>query len=288
MKKILIHLILLVILSSLLPFNVFAVGTNYRYTGQELDSTGLYYYGQRYYDPNVGRFTQPDPLQNYLTDPQKLNQRTGKDLEQILSNPQRLNPYSYTVNNPVKYVDPTGETPVPPVDVVLDPMFISDSYDNMQDKQTTWSQIKFGVDSALLIVPFFPMITTIEKIGEAGVSSAKSAGKLLKSVGERLGKIIGKIFQKNINKAVVESLNINNLPNILEKSLKPIYDPALAGTQEVLKEGAWQINVIYRETLGADQSLSRIVKYRNLEENLTKVYHEVIDTAGQIIHRDLK
>jgi len=102
----------LIIISSLiiLPFgNALAVGTNYRYTGQELDPIGLYYYGQRYYDPLTGRFTQPDPLANYLTDPQKLKQTTGQDLQQFLANPQNLNPYSYVQNNPVRYVDPKGE-----------------------------------------------------------------------------------------------------------------------------------------------------------------------------------
>ena len=39
---------------------VYSYGTeeiSYQYTGQELDpETGLYYYGARYYDPELGRF----------------------------------------------------------------------------------------------------------------------------------------------------------------------------------------------------------------------------------------
>src|SRR3989339_684132 len=106
--------ILLILISSLiiLPFgNIFAQGTNYRYTGQENNpNSNLYYYGQRYYDPSVGRFTQPDPVSKYLNDPQKLNKVTGQDLQKFLENPQALNEYSYTQNNPVKYTDPNGET----------------------------------------------------------------------------------------------------------------------------------------------------------------------------------
>lgn len=62
-----------------------------RYTGQVLDDeTGLYYYGARYYDPYLGRFVQPDTtIEN-------------------LFNPQAFNRYSYTLNNPLKYIDPTG------------------------------------------------------------------------------------------------------------------------------------------------------------------------------------
>jgi RHS repeat-associated protein len=57
----------------------------YQYTGQEKDAeTGLYYYGARYYDAELGRFIQADVLLD------------------------GLNRYAYGHNNPVKYVDPTG------------------------------------------------------------------------------------------------------------------------------------------------------------------------------------
>ncbi|PIZ70845.1 hypothetical protein COY07_06070 [Candidatus Peregrinibacteria bacterium CG_4_10_14_0_2_um_filter_43_11] len=49
------------------------------------------YYGARYYDPVIGRFTSMDPWEGDLKDPQTLNK------------------YSYARNNPVRYVDPTGE-----------------------------------------------------------------------------------------------------------------------------------------------------------------------------------
>ena len=65
--------------------------TDYKFTGKELDaSTGLYYYGARYYDAEIGRFTQPDSIVQAPYDPQTLNR------------------YTYCRNNPVKYVDPSG------------------------------------------------------------------------------------------------------------------------------------------------------------------------------------
>ena len=63
---------------------------DYLFTGKERDETGLYYYGARYYDPELGRFLTRDPLMG------------GK------GNPQSLNRYTYCVSNPVKLVDPTG------------------------------------------------------------------------------------------------------------------------------------------------------------------------------------
>jgi RHS repeat-associated protein len=71
--------------------NTNAFKVSRRYTGQVLDEgTGLYYYNARYYDPVLGRFTQPD------------------DVIQDIFNPQTYNRYSYCVNNPLRYTDPTG------------------------------------------------------------------------------------------------------------------------------------------------------------------------------------
>ena len=47
----------------------------YRFTGKELDETGLYYFGARYCDPITARFISVDPLHddrydNLLNDPQ--------------------------------------------------------------------------------------------------------------------------------------------------------------------------------------------------------------------------
>ncbi|HEY32480.1 MAG TPA: hypothetical protein G4O10_05180 [Dehalococcoidia bacterium] len=66
------------------------VPTDKKFTGQRLDGTGLYYYGARHYDPAIGRFISADTI------------------VQDFANPQTLNRYSYCVNNPLKYTDPTG------------------------------------------------------------------------------------------------------------------------------------------------------------------------------------
>ena len=63
---------------------------DYLYTGKEKDATGLYYYGARYYDPDVGRFLTRDPLKGDIF------------------NSQSLNRYTYCLNNPLKYTDPSG------------------------------------------------------------------------------------------------------------------------------------------------------------------------------------
>jgi len=85
-------------------------GTDYLFTGQEYNrDLDLYYYQQRNYDQNLGRFLEPDPVVNNLHDQGRLRKQTGQTQEQILSSPQNLNNYSYTKNNPANYIDPNGE-----------------------------------------------------------------------------------------------------------------------------------------------------------------------------------
>ena len=73
--------------------------TPYLFNGKELDEeTGLYYYGARYYDPVTSVWQSVDPL-----------------AEEFPS----WSPYNYTLNNPVKYIDPNGKRPWPGVTYIF-------------------------------------------------------------------------------------------------------------------------------------------------------------------------
>jgi len=73
--------------------------------GKEKDKeTGLYYFGARYMEPRVGRFVTVDPVG-------PVDPRTNKSNEKLLLNPQKLNRYAYSINNPYRYIDPDGKWP---------------------------------------------------------------------------------------------------------------------------------------------------------------------------------
>jgi RHS repeat-associated protein len=61
-----------------------AVVNPWQYIGGELDTTGLYHLQNRYYDPLISRFTQPDP--------------SGEE----------ANNYLYAGSNPINRIDPSG------------------------------------------------------------------------------------------------------------------------------------------------------------------------------------
>jgi RHS repeat-associated protein len=68
-----------------------SVDPTHRFTGQELDpESNIHYYVGRYYDQGLGRFISADP---FVQDP---------------DNPQNLNRYSYVLNGPQTYIDPSG------------------------------------------------------------------------------------------------------------------------------------------------------------------------------------
>jgi RHS repeat-associated protein len=68
--------------------------TEHHFTSKEYDAeSGNDYFLARYYGSSMGRFLSPDPSGLYYADQ---------------GNPQSFNLYAYVLNNPLKFIDPTG------------------------------------------------------------------------------------------------------------------------------------------------------------------------------------
>jgi len=153
--------------------------TRFTFTDQEKDDeSGLMYYGARYYDPVIGRFTSVDPLGGNILDPQSLND------------------YSYVYNNPTNLMDSTGlgfETPWDVAMVIVDVgTFVSGAANTfmgeLQGNETRVAKgmdtirkatVDLAVDTAAACIPFVPAgFTKAVRYADEVKDVAKTADKI--------------------------------------------------------------------------------------------------------------
>jgi RHS repeat-associated protein len=157
-----------------------APDVSHRFTGQIFDAEiGLYYYGARYYDADLGRFIQADTIIPDVFDPQSWNR------------------YAYALNNPLKYTDPTGHVVETVWDVANIGIGLHSLWGNIKEGNVGAAILDgLGVvgDSIATAVPFVPggLGTLIKggRIGDKALDAAAAANKLdtAKDAGKGLDK----------------------------------------------------------------------------------------------------
>jgi len=150
------------------------------FVGKEKDKeSGLHYFNARYMESTVGRFVSTDSVT-------PVDIETGALNFQILLEPQRQNLYSYGLNNPYRYTDPTGLV----ADTILDLGFVTYDLYEVSQNPTRNNFIALGFDIVGALVPF-----------ATGLGAAYKASKATKGgvkIGAKGGKGAGKGFSNKV------------------------------------------------------------------------------------------
>jgi len=174
--------------------------TKYNYNSKELDDTGLLYYGARYYNPTLMRWTQPDWIIQDVYDPQNLNR------------------YSYVKNNPLKYTDPTGNVPIETVADVASVVW--DLGDIYNDPTNLWNYVALAGDVVTTAIPYVPPVIGMAVKGTKRLDQIKDLAKIANKVDDAVDgeKIIDKVGDagKGLVKVNDEVRNGDNIVDALK------------------------------------------------------------------------
>lgn len=241
----------------------------YLFTGKEKDnSTGLYYYGARYYDPVIGRFTTQDPWGGNIRDPQSFNK------------------YSYARNNPLKYVDPNGAK----LELVGSEQFTGKAFSDLQKLSpyivNNGNSINFDYISAIkdFVKKEFKnplgtlmLLTLINDDNTVQVNELKTPGGQ-ESVAEH-DKTFLKRFDLKNGKGV-DSVVSYNQDNLTET---PVYSPVTGKVE--MKESPFHITLAHElihaiHDIAGTVEKSAIVIYKTLNGAHDIAANEEVRTVG--------
>ena len=197
----------------------------YKYNGKELqDELGLnvYDYGWRNYMPDIGRWTQIDPLFNDLKFANDINDVDPDDHEEVymaiindleigggIYNTDNLNPYGYGYNNPVSFDDPDGRCPS-----CIWGAIIGAGIEYGSQVVTNYAQGKTGSDAWTNVDGGKILISAGTGALTGGISSIKAIGataKVYKVVAASATVGMGEIVQQGYENGTNKPVNVKKL-----------------------------------------------------------------------------
>lgn len=198
----------------------------YRYAGYQYDEeTGNYYLNARYYDPKIARFLTEDTYRGKANDPLSLNL------------------YTYCLNNPIKYWDPTGHI-VENMDDgngsntkgVGSSLSVGDTGENVEVLQQALKDMGYDVDvdgvfgtQTQEAVEEFQKSNNLTADGVAGLNTnkalygqqeAKEQREFEHAVFKEEQLLAGEKPDKNVDEVICESAGISSVVNDMNKYVK--------------------------------------------------------------------
>jgi insecticidal toxin complex protein TccC len=222
-----------------------------RYSGKEMDISGLYYYGARYYAPWLQRWISADP---------------AGDVD-------GLNLYAMVSNNPILFIDNDGTKKDLPSDDKRDIVDYTKVLENLGSELQMVNRQLNGMFNSADIGKRFAINTGFNIVKGAVTSAAGAAGAALGTVVPVVGTMVGGILASKAAGAAIDKLGEYTttstpiLPSTEKLDPKSIHSNATVGFFTPLKYANKWVKSFNPKTSAGQQKLAETIT----EKVLTKV-----------------